>query len=102
MSESTKCCCVASHGRFEASGRALPAELVPHILPDAFSTSLLSVIPHTTTSEHIDITVPLGKLGDLAVVDVGTAAVMLLMFFYLAVASSMTARRLHARVSKTE
>ena len=44
--------------------------------------------------ERLEVIVPVGKLSDLAWVDVGTAVVMIAMFFYLLVTSIRTARRL--------
>lgn len=43
--------------------------------------------------------IPVGVLDDLAWVDVGTAVVMVAMFFYLLHASLRTARRLSSRAS---
>ena len=45
------------------------------------------------------VVIPVGKLEDLAWVDVGTAAIMIAMFFYLLTASIRTARRLSSRAS---
>ena len=53
-----------------------------------------SVIPDTFKEERLEVIVPVGRLSDLAWVDVGTAVVMIAMFFYLLVTSIRTARRL--------
>ncbi|KAI0710425.1 PIG-X [Cerioporus squamosus] len=59
----------------------------------------LSLIPDTSPGERHDIVIPVGKLDDLTWVDVGTAAVMVAMFFYLLAASIRTARRLLSKPS---
>ncbi|RPD65793.1 hypothetical protein L226DRAFT_566309 [Lentinus tigrinus ALCF2SS1-7] len=59
----------------------------------------LSLIPDTSPRAGLKMVVPVGKLDDLPWVDVGTAAVMITMFFYLLVASIRTARRLFSKPS---
>ncbi|CCM05331.1 uncharacterized protein FIBRA_07545 [Fibroporia radiculosa] len=82
--------------------RPFPEQLVPHVSPDAFAFSSISLIPHTPSDERAEVTIPVGKLGDLAMVDIGTAAVMLIMFSYIVVVSIRTARRLRHDAHKVK
>ncbi|PCH38787.1 hypothetical protein WOLCODRAFT_149727 [Wolfiporia cocos MD-104 SS10] len=75
---------------------ALPAALAPFLPPGAYATSDVMLIPQASPEMH-ELRIPVGRLDDLAIVDVGTAGVMLLMFVYLATVSVRAARRLHAR-----
>ncbi|KAI0928159.1 hypothetical protein AcW2_004261 [Taiwanofungus camphoratus] len=74
----------------------LPDELMPYLSPDAFPVSRLA-FPRVATGGRMRLTVPVGRSADLALVDVGTALIMLLAFLYLAFAAVRTARRLHVR-----
>ncbi|KAH9951428.1 PIG-X [Amylocystis lapponica] len=80
----------------------LPKQLSQYISPDMYPSSKVYLVSQIASAAPMSIPVPVGRLDDLAVVDVGTASVMLLMLAYLAVVSSRTARRLHARTSKQE
>lgn len=74
-------------------------DLRPYTSLAGWPTSPLSLIPDIAANEPLDVVIPVGALDDLAWVDVGTAAVMLAMFFYLFHASVRTARRLSSRAS---
>ena len=79
------------------------AALVPS---DFFRTSALHTVPYAPVDRALEVVIPVGNLADLAVVDVGTAVVVLLCFLYLAFVSVQTACRLHLhhapRTHKTE
>ncbi|KAL1947498.1 hypothetical protein VTO73DRAFT_13222 [Trametes versicolor] len=77
----------------------IPLTLRPYASLTGWPTSPLSLIPDIAANEPLDVVIPVGALDDLAWVDVGTAAVMLAMFFYLFHASIRTARRLSSRAS---
>lgn len=72
----------------------VPEVLRQYTALPGWPTSSLSVIPDSSTKERLEVIVPVGKLSELAWVDVGTAVVMIAMFFYLLVTSIRTARRL--------
>ncbi|OCH95220.1 hypothetical protein OBBRIDRAFT_809924 [Obba rivulosa] len=81
---------------------APPDALAPYIPEDAFKDSILTVIPHNASSSPVQLTIPVGRVADLAFVDIGTFGTMLFMFLYLATVALRTARRLHTPRPKTE
>ncbi|KAH9901684.1 PIG-X [Cubamyces lactineus] len=82
---------------------SVPEPLGSYMPLAGWPSNITTVIPDTTSTENLEVTVPVGVLNDLAWVDVGTAMVMLTMFFYLAHASLRTARRMSRKIStKTE
>ncbi|RDX45455.1 hypothetical protein OH76DRAFT_1486286 [Lentinus brumalis] len=76
---------------------AVPETLRQYTSLPGWPSLPLSLIPDTSLREPLAIVVPVGKLSDLAWADIGTAAVMIAMFFYLLAASVRTARRLFSR-----
>ena len=66
-----------------------------HVPTDLFRTSTIHTVPYFPPDHTLEVVIPVGNLADLAVVDVGTAAVVLLCFLYLAIVSVQTARRLY-------
>ncbi|KAI0670705.1 PIG-X [Trametes maxima] len=80
-----------------ASG--IPDALRPYASLSGWPKSRPSLILDMSTLESFDVTIPVGVLHDLAWVDVGTAAVMVVMFVYLLHASLRTAGRLSGKVS---
>ncbi|KAH9830977.1 PIG-X [Rhodofomes roseus] len=91
----TRECLQPSHLCSGSGSMNVPHEIAPHIQPDMFTTSSLSIIPHSPSVQASELVIPVGNLTDLAFVDVGTAITMLLCFLYLAVVSVRTARRLY-------
>lgn len=77
----------------------IPFTLQPYASLTGWPTSPLSLIPDIAANEPLNVVIPVGALDDLAWVDVGTAVVMLAMFFYLFHASVRTSRRLSSRAS---
>ncbi|KAH9914686.1 PIG-X [Fomitopsis serialis] len=70
-------------------------EIAPHIQSEMFPMSSLSIIPDARSVPSPELVIPVGNLAELAVVDIGTAVVMLFCFIYLAIVSVRTARRLY-------
>ena len=56
-------------------------------------------IADNTAHDVLTVVLPVGRLDDLAWVDIGTALVMMAMFFYLLAASIRTARKLSNKSS---
>ena len=77
----------------------MPSVLEPYQSLDGWPTSPLTLIPDSAPLEQLQVSVPVGLLDDLPWVDVGTALVMIVMFFYLLIASIRTARRLSTKPS---
>ncbi|KAI0637300.1 PIG-X [Trametes polyzona] len=76
----------------------VPEALRPYTALSGWPTSI-HLIPDASAAETLGVTIPVGVLDDLAWVDIGTATVMLAMFFYLLHASVRTAQRLYAKSS---
>ncbi|KAL6309222.1 PIG-X, partial [Sparassis latifolia] len=85
-----------------AAAHSMPDDLAPYVPPKLFPSSRLSVIPYDAFPHDLEVTIPVGVSDDLRYIDVGTAAVMLLMFAYLVSVSVKTARRLYPRPTKAE
>lgn len=77
----------------------VPDALRPYTSLPGWPSSPMSLITDTSANDSLKVIVPVGKLDDLAWVDVGTAVVMIAMFFYLLAASIRTARRLFTKSS---
>ncbi|KZT66883.1 hypothetical protein DAEQUDRAFT_729840 [Daedalea quercina L-15889] len=73
----------------------IPHEVAPHIRPELFPKSAISIIPHAPSATAMDLVIPVGSLADLTFVDVGTAAAILFCFLYLSLVSLRTAHRLY-------
>ncbi|KAI0646742.1 PIG-X [Trametes meyenii] len=86
---------------FEQQGdvSVIPDTLRPYASLSGWPTGRSSLIPDTSSPQTLEVTIPVGVLDDLAWVDIGTAAVMIAMFFYLLQASLRTAGRLSRQVS---
>ncbi|KAI0747779.1 PIG-X [Daedaleopsis nitida] len=93
-------------GFFACSSRSIapiPPALQAYTSLPGWSSSSVTLIPDAHPKDRLWVVVPVGQLDDLAWVDVGTALVMIVMFFYLLVASIRTARRLSTKsFSKTD
>ncbi|KAI0332044.1 hypothetical protein GY45DRAFT_1247428 [Cubamyces sp. BRFM 1775] len=77
--------------------------LVSYASLAGWPSNISTIIPDNTSTDRLEISIPVGILDDLAWVDIGTAVVMLTMFVYLAHASLRTAQRLSRKMStKTE
>ncbi|TFK93169.1 hypothetical protein K466DRAFT_479192 [Polyporus arcularius HHB13444] len=76
---------------------AVPETLRQYTSLPGWPSLPLSLIPDASLQEPLEIVVPVGKLSDLAWADIGTAAVMIAMFFYLLAVSVRTERRLFSR-----
>ncbi|OSD02743.1 hypothetical protein PYCCODRAFT_1467438 [Trametes coccinea BRFM310] len=87
------------------SAAEMPAALRPYASFHGWPSPPLSLIPDTAPNDPMEVIIPVGVLQHLAWVDVGTAVVMIAMFFYLLHAALRTARRLSVKVkvsTKTE
>ncbi|KAI9056646.1 hypothetical protein FKP32DRAFT_1615785 [Trametes sanguinea] len=83
----------------------IPAALRPYASLNGWPSPPLSLIPDVALNDTMIVTIPVGVLDHLAWVDVGTAVVMITMFFYLLHAALRTAGRLSRKVkvsTKTE
>ncbi|KAI0362794.1 hypothetical protein OH77DRAFT_1530344 [Trametes cingulata] len=79
--------------------REVPEPLRPYASLDGWPSSRLSLIRDTAADEPLNVVIPVGVLDDLTWVDLGTATVVITMFFYLLHASWKTARRLSSKLS---
>ncbi|CDO70580.1 hypothetical protein BN946_scf184636.g12 [Trametes cinnabarina] len=89
----------------DGTATEMPSVLRPYASLHGWPSSPLSLIPDSAPDDPLEITIPAGVLDHIVWVDVGTALVMITMFFYLLHASLRTARRLSAKVklsTKTE
>ncbi|KAI0653225.1 PIG-X [Cubamyces menziesii] len=81
----------------------IPEPLGSYASLAGWPSNISALISDATAADRLQVTIPVGVLDDLAWVDVGTAVVMLTMFFYLAHASLRTVKRLSRKTStKTE
>ncbi|KAM5535587.1 hypothetical protein V8D89_010754 [Ganoderma adspersum] len=75
----------------------VPDILRPYTSFPGWPSLSLFIVQETSPKDPLRVTVPLGTHEDLGWVDVGTAAVMIAMFFYLLLTSMRTARRLASK-----
>ncbi|KAI0371825.1 hypothetical protein BV20DRAFT_941513 [Pilatotrama ljubarskyi] len=90
---------LASNADGEHSHGEVPPVLRPYVSLDGWPSFHMSIIPDTSTDGPFNVVIPVGVLDDLAWVDIGTATVMIAMFFYLLHASFRTARKLSRKLS---
>ena len=94
---------LSSYSSFTDAVASVLDVLRPYQSLEGWPTLPATFIPDSAPENQLQLTIPVGTLQDLAWVDIGTALVMIAMFFYVLVASLRIARRLSAKSSrKTE
>ncbi|KAI1790705.1 PIG-X [Ganoderma leucocontextum] len=89
--------CVPDSEYQVCSPSPVPDVLRPYTSLPGWPTLSLSVVQDTSPNDFLRVAIPVGIREDVGWVDVGTAVVMIAMFFYLLFTSICTARRLASK-----